>query len=142
MDTDILTIENSGPRLTNTNYWDSELASWGKFFFSVNAGCIRMLVPESQESCIKEMKTGKDIVISKGPWPAEKRDLGIEIMFDDHSEEPFTIHVGVEQWDTLPKVEAGKKRWEFAVYTRGKIHFQKKCYVRDVEKIPDMSAIL
>lgn len=131
----LITISNNGKELTETNYWELEHSQKGKFYVSINAGCIRLLCPPSQKIMISEMKTGKIIIISKGFWTEQNRD-GVEIMFEDNSESPFALHLSVEQFDFVPK---DGKRWRFAIYTKdeGKI-FDKKCKVRTVKTIPYM----
>jgi len=46
-----------------------------------NAGCIRALVPESKKNIIQEMKTGKKVILSRGPFPAQHREDAFEILF-------------------------------------------------------------
>src|SRR3990167_2306796 len=101
----ILTIENDGPRIVRTNYWSSEHAARGAFYVSVNAGAFRVLVPEAVRDVVAEMRTAKEVVISRGPWPAERRDDALELLFDDGSASPFALHIGVEQIDRLPSAQ-------------------------------------
>jgi hypothetical protein len=49
-------VENHGPLITATNYWDSELAREGKLWCSVNAGAIRVLLPPSAYSALADMR--------------------------------------------------------------------------------------
>jgi len=97
-----------------------------------------MLVPDKQYALIPEFKTGKKIIISRGPWPDQGREDGFEILFDDYSNNPYCIHVGVDQWDMVPKKYSAGSKWEFAVWTRQRNIMQKKCYYRIVDKIPYM----
>jgi hypothetical protein len=129
----MFTFENAGKKLKSTNYWDSEHAKKGALFFSINAGCIRMLIPDNMHHIISEIKTGKKIIISRGPWPDQNREDGFEILFDDYTEAPFTLHVGVEQWAMLP---AKSNKWEFAAWTREGMVLEKRCYYRTVDHIP------
>jgi hypothetical protein len=85
---DTIMITNAGKKIQKTNYWDSELASAGKLFFSPNAGCIRMLIPDNMHHIIPEIQTGKKIIISRGPWPAMNRSDAFEILFDDYQRWP------------------------------------------------------
>ena len=133
-----ITIGNAGKILKKTNYWDSEIASSGIIFFSVNAGCIRMLIPDIMAAIIPEIKTGKKIIISRGPWPAQGKDDGLEILFEDYSDSPYMLHVSTKQWDMLPEKKSAGKKWEFAAYTKSKRIFSKKCYYRVVDQIPYM----
>jgi hypothetical protein len=108
----------------------------GKFFLSINAGCIRLLLPDNQLDMLAEMKTGKKVIISRGPWPDQRRDDGFEIMFEDYSDNPFAIHVSTESWDMVPAKDTIGKKWDFAIWTRSGCMYQKKCYYRTVDIIP------
>lgn len=131
----IIKIANEGKKIKETNYWDSEYAEAGKIYFSINAGCIRMLIPDTMEHIIPEIKTGRKIILSRGLWPEQGREDAFEVLFDDYSDAPFVLHVGKEQWDMIPKKLSG---WEFAAWTRSGLVLQKKCYYRNVGKIPCM----
>jgi hypothetical protein len=135
---DFIRIENAGQGIHWTDYWDSEQARAGKVFLSVNAGCIRLLLPDPLLGMLAEMKTGKKVIVSRGPWPDYGRDDGFEIMFEDYSDSPFALHVGVESWDLVPARDTIGKKWEFAIWTRAGKMYQKKCYYRTVARIPCM----
>jgi hypothetical protein len=131
---DPISITNAGKKIQETNYWDSDVAKAGKLFFSPNAGCIRMLIPDNMHYIIPEIQTGKKIIISRGPWPAVDRSDAFEILFDDYSDEPFALHVGTEQWLMLPQKTSG---WAFAAWTRtGCVMEKPKIYYRAVVSIP------
>jgi hypothetical protein len=34
------------------------------------------------------MRTAREVIISRGPWPAQRRTNAIEILFDDGSASP------------------------------------------------------
>lgn len=135
---DLFTIENAGQKIKETNYWDQPAAQAGKVYFSINAGCIRMLLPDNMHHLIQEFKTGKKVIISRGPWPAEGRDDAFEILFDDYSDNPVALHVRVEQWDFLPKKKSVGSKWQFSIWTRQRCVLQKKCYYRTVDQIPHL----
>jgi hypothetical protein len=42
----LLSICNSGQDISDTNFWDSEIASRGFTFLSWNAGAARLMVPD------------------------------------------------------------------------------------------------
>lgn len=100
----MITIENDGRLIRSTNYWDSEHARLGYFFLSWNAGAARLLVPDSQTSQIKEMRTGDVVIISREPLEGRPATL---IIFDDHTQEPYSVHVLDEQSDRVPSREPG-----------------------------------
>ena len=133
---DFITIENAGKKIKSTNYWDTEQAQAGKLYFSINAGCIRMLLPDIMWFIIPELLTGKKIIISRGPWPDQNRPDAFEIMFDDYSDSPYALHVGTEQWDMVPAKDTVGSQWDFAAWTRTRNVLHKKCYYRLVKEIP------
>ena len=93
-------IANDGKELKYTNYWDMDHAKKGFFYLSWNAGSARLLVPQNREDQIKEMKTAKCVIISRG-W-LQGRDA-IEFMFEDHSDNPYCLHLDKAQCDSIPK---------------------------------------
>ena len=134
---DFIKIVNAGNQIKETNFFDTEHARHGKYYFSVNAGCIRMMMPDVLIDQLAEMKTGKKVIISMGPWPQMDRDDGFEIMFEDYSDCPYAIHVCLESFDILPAMNT-TRRWEFAIWTRSGCMYQAKCYCRIVDEIPCM----
>lgn len=99
----MITITNNGPLIKRTNYWNSQYAKWGAIYLSLNAGAWRILVPPAQAAAmLAEMRTGKEVIFSRGPWPEQNRADALEVMFDDGSDGPFALHIGQEQWDVLP----------------------------------------
>lgn len=96
-----LLIRNDGELIVGTNFWSTDLAARGFCYLSWNAGAARLLLPAAQAPLLEEMQTGKDVVLSCGPWPEQKRD-GIEILFDDGSENPFALHLDQRQSDRTP----------------------------------------
>ena len=66
----LITIENHGPLILSSTFWDSEWEAAGKFFVSCNAGTIRILMPRSHRAAIEEMRTAREVILSRGPWPA------------------------------------------------------------------------
>jgi hypothetical protein len=55
--TDFIRIENNGPEIAATNYYDSPNAGAGYVYLSINAGALRLLVPDSQSQLVDEVKT-------------------------------------------------------------------------------------
>lgn len=129
----IIHIGNNSQEIVSTNYFDTEHAAKGLFYVSTNAGCVRLLVPEIMEAAITDMKTAKYVIMSRGPWPAQNRDDGVEILFEDFSDTPYAIFIGVEQIDMLPD---GEGEWGFAIWTEEGKQFECPLKYRHVKKIP------
>ena len=142
---DVLQIENHGPLLIASNFWGTEQERAGKFYLSINGGAFRLLVPRSQEPAVTEMATAREVIVSRGPWPAEGRDEGIELLFEDGTDAPFCLHLSIESLDRLPLAEDAGREWVFTAWTaprRGRPHkaLERPCWYRLVPKIPWLRA--
>ena len=112
---ELIEIVNNGPEIVSTNYWDHEYCQKGYFYLTWNAGAGRLLIPEVQFPLISEMKTGNDVIISRGSLNGKD---SYEILFEDYTEQPFSIHIGTDQSDrTLPSADT-KKSFIFSVWTK------------------------
>lgn len=112
-----LLTRNNGPEILSSTFWQSEGARRGIFHLSSNAGAFRLLVPQVQESVIAEMRTAREVVVSRGPWPAQRKDDALEILFDDGTDNHFALHLSIEQTDRLPLAENAAQKWTFTAWT-------------------------
>jgi hypothetical protein len=139
---EMISIENHGPLLLRSNYWHSELAAKGKLWCSVNAGAIRVLLPPAMYGFLADMRTARECVLSRGPWPEERAAEGVEIMWDDGSDNPFALHLTPESFDLLPGEPEAGREWICSTWTAkdGKPHkaLERICHWRRVERIPCM----
>lgn len=134
--TEFIHVENNGPDIIDTNYYDTPNAAAGYFYLSINAGAFRLLVPDSQVVLIDEFRTGKEVIVSRGPWPDQGRSDALELLFEDNSSSPYALHLVVEQCDRLPAYKDVGKKWVFSVWTRtGKV-LGLPAYFRNVKQIP------
>lgn len=97
----MLEIRNQGQAIASTNYWDSEHAQRGYFYLSWNAGAGRLLVPDRQKAALREMKGAREVIISRGPWTDHGGREALELLWEDGSDSPFSIHFVAEQCDRL-----------------------------------------
>ena len=137
----LITIENNGPEIISTNYWQSDYASRGAFYVAVNAGCFRLLVPDIQLSQVVEWRSAREVIISRGPWPDAGKHEAIELLFEDDSDNPFCLHMGSEQIDRLPPDadrdrQGQPPRWKFAAWTSGGKILELPARYRIVKRIP------
>lgn len=137
-----LIFENDGPILSRTNYFDSEYAKEGNFYLSWNAGTARLLVPDSMKSHLHEMKNTKYVIITRGNWTEVGKKNAIELLFEDHSDEPYCIFLSPEQSDRLiPKSDQGSSdNFFISVYVRMGEKFRFPAKYRIVEEIPYLKA--
>jgi hypothetical protein len=132
-----LVIENNGPEIFSSNFWDSETAS---FFLSVNAGAARLLIPDSRIDEIRKM-TGKLVILSRGPcWPQADKDA-IEIMFDDGSKTPYSIQLMEEQTDQLISASMHGRDLTFSAWGKNAVKiFERPARFRTVIRLPCLEA--
>lgn len=135
------TIEtvNHGPLIVSSTYWGSAIEEAGKIWISANAGAIRVMVPRVMRRIIEDMRTAKYVICSRGPWPDQGREDAMELLFDDETDSPFSLHVGPESVDLFPG-DPGANQWICSVWDlkKNKPHkaLERPCHWRRVEKIP------
>lgn len=137
----MLTIANHGPLILSSDYWGSEYDRAGVLYLSINAGAFRLLLPAGWEREVDEMRSAKLAVVSRGPWPTQRRSDAIEILFDDGSDNPYAIHMDIRQCDRLPLDSEQAAQWVLSVWTaprRGKPHkaLERPAQYRRVDKLP------
>lgn len=92
----MISISNAGADIASTNYFETPNARAGRYFVSWNASTARILVPDSLVGNLNEMSTGRICVISRGKWNGVD---ALEFMFDDDSDAPYALHLGLGQVD-------------------------------------------
>src|SRR5688572_21745998 len=112
----MITIENHGPLITATDYWESPHAAAGKIYLSPNAGVIRVLIPRSRVPLIQEVRPAEYAILSLGPWPEERLPLGIEILWEDHSDNPYALHLSPESCAMVPGEPDAGQEWTISVW--------------------------
>lgn len=136
----VLHIENDGSEIRATNYFASEYARRGALYLSINAGAFRLLVPPAHESAVAEFRTAQEVIVSRGAWPAEGRQDALEILFDDHTDNPFSLHFGPEQINHFPAAADALGEWVFSAWVHGQTGpacaFRAPCYYRVVAQLP------
>ena len=140
-DPHMICIRNNGIEIEETNFWDSILARKGYCYVSINASALRLLVPPVHEMQIEEMKTGKKIIVSRGPWPRMGQTDAFEILFDDGSENPFSLHFGTESFDRLPPRKEIPHQLTLSIWIQslgGKPQcvWSHHCHYREVARLP------
>lgn len=136
----MITIINDGPLIASTNYWQSPLARAGKVYCSINAGTIRVLLPPAQVVALPDIRAAQYAVLSRGPWPEMRILEAVEIMFEDGSESPYTLHLSAQSFDMFPG-DPGASEWRLSVWIEGltkapELACYFTCYWRRVPRIP------
>ena len=140
----LLTIVNDGQSIELTNYFETDHARKGLVLCSVNAGTIRVLIPQAIDSVLPDLLMGRECVLSRGPWPAMGLADAVEIMWDDGSDNPFALHLNKGAFDVLPAEPPPDREWTCSVWIKedGAIQMVQAmpCRWRRVPKIPWMKA--
>lgn len=138
----MIETRNHGPLILSSTFWGSEQEQAGKLFVSLNAGVIRILVPAVQRSMIAECRGCKFAVLSRGPWPEAGLAEGVEILFEDESDDPYALHLSPSSFDSLPGEPPTGREWVIALWDskKGKPHkaLERVCHWRRVERIPSL----
>lgn len=114
----LIITRNDGPELVSTNFWDPEIGA-EKFAFSVNAGCLRLLVPNCHRPSIPDM-IGCEYVVASILKKIRAKAFAIELLFEDHSQSPFSIHMCPEAClGFFPLAENSKVARKMTIWTEG-----------------------
>lgn len=132
----MISIINNGQLISETNYWQTEHARRGFFFLSWNAGAARLLVPGAQRALIRETAGTEYVIISRGNL--QGRDA-LEIMFEDHSDSPYAIHMVAEQCDRLFPAEGDGVVFPLTLWTEAGLQGTYTARYRESGSLPDLS---
>lgn len=80
----------------DTNYFETAQAKCGLIQMISMNSIFHLLLPSNVDMITNEMKTGKHCIISYLPI-AGKDEVGVEVFFDDDTENPFCIELGIYQ---------------------------------------------
>lgn len=133
-------ILNDGPVVSRTDFFDSEYAAKGALYLSWNAGAARVLVPDNRQGWLNEMATAREVIISRGPWPAKGASDALELLFDDGTDSPFAVRIGVDQTDRLIPDQRIETGLEVLVITRAGVVLRLPGRYRRVAQVPCMQA--
>ncbi len=143
---EFISIENDGPNIIRTNYFETANARTGFVYLSINAGAFRLLVPdEKAPAVIGEVHNATEVIVTRGPWPEHGRSDGLEIMFEDGTDNPYALHLGTESIDRLPAdTDRDRKdsppRWRLTIWTSKEKIADFPCRYRLAKRIPWMKA--
>ncbi len=109
-------VQDDGPSLRDSNYWDSLYCQSGLLYFSVNAGAIRMLVPDDvSDELLDALTTTQHVVVSR-----DAAGVHYELLFEDGTPTPYFVFTTSAAWDhSVPDSESGRINIDFRVYARG-----------------------
>lgn len=134
----LIQIENRGQQIVNTNYWDSPLATDGRIFMSWNAGAARLLIPDHMEFLLRDMRSAKHVIISRGPYLGDIALQVFELLFEDLSDSPFYLLMALGQSDRIPPAHEQGEGFTLSVWTRTGQKICKPGKYRMVDFLPCM----
>ena len=124
-------------RIPSTNFFETEQAKAGKFFVSVNADTLRLFIPDAHAAIIKKIESAEYVILSLGHWPAEEHAEGVELLWEDHTDAPFALHLPASSFDMLPAEPEPGRHWYITVWVNGpKQVGEWRCHWRRVPEIP------
>ena len=82
------------------------------------------------------MQTATEAVISRGPWPDRGLRDAFEVLLEDGSDAPFSLHLSPEQLDRIPT--SGDRHGEhvFSIWTSAGKQFECPAWYRIVKCLP------
>lgn len=133
----LLHIENNGTEIISTNYWTSDWAQRGLIVASVNAGEVRLLVPDAMSEVVAEAGKCAYIVVSKGSSKQYGRIM-YEIMFEDHSDNPYALFLDERQFVDMqiPDEYIDNGKFQVSIWMQYGKQSTKDAYYRKVDDIP------
>jgi hypothetical protein len=120
----------------DTTYFDTEMCSKGFYYLVHSNYKYFLLLPKWNDRVIREMETGKSVVITRGNYKG--KDDCFEVMFDDGSDNPYMIMLEDEQFTRISPLQEG---WNglFYVYSGDldeyKLYFS-QVYYRIADNLP------
>jgi hypothetical protein len=133
---DPIIIKNNGGEISETNFWDSAMAKAGFLFLSWNAGVARVLVPAKMNKILPEIKTGEYCIISQGPHSFRPGELGLELLFEDHSDAPYAVQMSSRQADRVIECSTRPEDFPVSIWTRAGVVHSMPGKLRAVSEVP------
>ena len=113
-----ITTRNCGKEIRKTNYFETEMAQHGYVFCSTNEKTFRLLLPRLiSRKVIKETKGAEYVIVTRGIF---RGHYALEILFEDHTDEPFQLTLGDTSLDRIPPPsDSGRTDLECFLYVKG-----------------------
>lgn len=113
-------VRLEGEDLVESAYWDSVLAARGVLYLVLHDGGVALLVPPSLEYAVPEMRTGREVIVTRGPWPEQGQKDALELLWEDGTGAPFAVHLSAPQCSGLAALRQDLSVPGCRVYTRGR----------------------
>ena len=126
---DLIMLSFDGNKIAKSNYYESSYNAHDKFFMAYNAKCFHLFIPSALSDIIKEIKTGNYAVLTVGKDRIFRKNL-VEIMFEDFTDNPYSITISPEQMLQVIGVTFNNLKFSLIIYTETGIGYEMDVYVR------------
>ena len=91
--------------MSETTYWDSQIARSGKPFATWSEGVLRVLIPNKLSYVLDHIHAAYQVVISHGPFPEIDLNDCYEILFEDGTDDPLVMHLSASGFHSMPNAK-------------------------------------
>ncbi len=112
---EVIKINNNGPDIESTNFWDLFLAREGFLYLSIHEGVARLLVPPDYTEVLMNMTLGSRATLTKGVWNGYD---AYEIMFEMRRHEPYAVFIRTRHIDEPLSDDDLNKEFSLTIWTR------------------------
>jgi hypothetical protein len=83
---------------------------------------------------LEEARRCQYVILSRGPWAGQE---GVEMLFEDGSDNPYTLHFTVNSFDMLPADPGPGQEWVMSFWEDGpRKAVELPCHWRRVPRLP------
>lgn len=112
-------VRLEGEDLVESDYWNSVLAARGVLYLVVHQSGVVLLVPRAHQCALTEMRTGREVIVTRGPWPEQGQKDAVELLWEDGTDAPFAVHLSAPQCRELGTLGWDGPALACRVYTGG-----------------------
>ena len=125
---------NNQQDIVSTNYWQSSHAGQGYAYLSLNAGAVRLLIPDMLEDQIPDMTNNVELVIiTEGKLKSKD---AVELLFEDHTDNPYVLHMQTAQMDRSFSSADRNKSFPLTIWTKGGKQAKLTAKYRQAKRLP------
>ncbi|MDD2223665.1 MAG: hypothetical protein PHF42_09525 [Pseudomonas sp.] len=118
-------IQNNGPEIVATNYWQTQNAADGLLYLTASGGCLRLLVPKPLEKIVPILQGAEIVSVEHSTFRGQK---SYDLVFHDGTAEPFVITVVATSVDWRSLLW-GRANF-FSVWTEQGQQLSRRCAMR------------
>lgn len=136
-ESELLEVVNKGQDLVASNYWDTVYNKKGLIMVTMNAGALRLLMPDdfALPETLNDYKKAAHAVLTMGSWL--DKPIAVEIMLEDFTNAPHTFHLLPTVFlEGIPLLD--RDTCTFSIWTKGPNKVcEMTCYLRrTIHRLP------